>query len=125
MIRTGAARLHEWLAWLFVAAVVVQVFLAGLAIFGATRDFALHVDFGYTVIGLITLAVLLSAVIGGLPRRTTGLSLLLLVLYVVQTALPQAKASLPVVAALHPVNALVLLALGVILARRAGAARTA
>lgn len=28
MIRMGTRRLHPWLAWLFVAAVLVQVFLA-------------------------------------------------------------------------------------------------
>ena len=118
MIRTVARRLHPWLAWLFVAAVLVQVFLAGLAIFGATDGFAWHVDFGYTVLGLITLGVLLAAVIGGLGRAAIGLSLLLLVLYVVQTALPQARASMPALAALHPVNAFLLFALGVIIARR-------
>ena len=53
------------------------------------------------------------------------LSLLLLVLYVVQTTLPQAKATFPAIAALHPVNALALLALGVILARRAAVAPAA
>ena len=125
MIRSGAARLHGWIAWLFVVAVVVQVFLAGLAIFRATTDFGLHIEFGYTVMGLITLAVLLTAVIGGLPSRTVRLSLLLLVLYVVQTTLPQAKATFPAIAALHPVNALALLALGVIHARRAAVAPAA
>lgn len=123
LIRTVAGRLHPWLAWLFVAAVLVQVFLAGLAIFGATDGFAPHIDFGYTVLGLITLGVLLAAVIGGLGRRATGLSLLLLILYVVQTALPQARASMPTLAALHPVNAFLLFALGVIIARRAPVAR--
>ncbi|MBI2762277.1 MAG: hypothetical protein HYX54_00750 [Chloroflexi bacterium] len=124
MIQAGARRLHTWLAWLFVAAVLVQVFLAGLAIFGATDGFGLHVDFGYTVIGLITLGVLLTAVAGSLSRREIGLSLLLLVLYVVQTALPAARASAPVIAALHPVNALVLFALGLIIARRGSDARS-
>lgn len=118
MIRTGARRLHTWLARLFVAAILVQVFLAGLAIFGATDGSGLHVDFGYTAIGLLALGVLLTAVAGGLPRRDVGLSLLLLILYVVQTALPQARASAPVIAALHPVNAFVLFGLGVIIARR-------
>ncbi len=123
MIRSGARRLHPWLAWLFVVAVLVQVFLAGLAIFGATSGFALHIEFGYTVIGLLTLGVLLTAVAGGLPRREIGLSLLLLVLYVVQTALPAARASAPVLAALHPVNAIVLFALGMLIAQRGSAAR--
>lgn len=125
MIRSGARRLHVWLAWLFVVAIVVQVFLAGLAIFGATDGFGLHIEFGYTAIGLLTLGVLLAAVVGGLPRREIGLSLLLLVLYVVQTALPAARASLPAVAALHPVNAIALFALGVYIARRgSGTARS-
>jgi len=123
MLRSGARRLHPWLAWLFVAAVLVQVFLAGLAIFGATEGFALHTEFGYTVIGLITLAVLLTAVAGGLARLEIGLSLLLLGLYVVQTVLPAARASAPVLAALHPVNAIVLFALGTIIARRGSVAR--
>jgi len=118
MIRNGARRLHVLLAWSFVGAVLVQVFLAGLAIFGATAGFGLHIDFGYTVMGLITLGVLLTALAGRLPRREIGLSFLLLVLYVVQTALPLARASAPVLAALHPVNAIVLFALGSIIARR-------
>jgi len=123
MIRSSARRLHPWLAWLFVAAILVQVFLAGLAIFGATDGFGLHIEFGYTVIGLMTLGVLLTAVAGGLPRWDIGLSLLLLVLYVVQTALPAARVSAPVLAALHPVNAIVLFALGTIIARRGSVAR--
>jgi len=123
MIRGGARRLYPWLAWLFVVAVLVQAFLAGLAIFGATDGFDLHIEFGYTVIGLLTLGVLLAAVVGGLPYRQIGLSLLLLVLYVVQTALPSARASAPVLAALHPVNAIVLFALGTIIARRGSVAR--
>ncbi len=112
-IRRVARRVHPWLAWLFVAAVLVQVVLAGLAIFSANESFALHDAFGSTVVGPLALAVLLAAVAGGLDRTAVGLSLLLLVLYVVQTALPQARDSLPVLAALHPLNAVALLALGV------------
>lgn len=123
MLRSGAQRLHAWLAWLFVVAVLVQVFLAGLAIFGATSGFGLHIEFGYTVVGLLTLGVLLTAVAAGLPPREIGLSLLLLVLYVVQTALPSARDSAPVLAALHPVNAIAMLALGSIIARRGSIAR--
>ena len=123
MIRRGARRLHTPIAWLFVVAILVQVFLAGLAIFGAAGGFALHIEFGYTAIGLLTLAVLLTAVAGGLPRREIGLSLLLLVLYVVQTILPSARSSAPFIAALHPVNAIALFALGTIIARRGSVAR--
>jgi hypothetical protein len=124
MLRTGARRLHAWLAWSFVGAVVIQVFLAGLAIFGATEGFGPHVEFGYTVVGLLSLGVLLTAVAGGLPRKAIGMSLLLLVLYVVQTVLPSVRASAPPIAALHPVNAIALFALGTIIARRASAIRS-
>jgi len=125
MIRRAAGRVHPWLAWLLVAAVLVQVLLAGLAIFGATESFALHDGFGSTVVGLLALAVLLAAVAGGLGRTAVGLSLLLLVLYVVQAALPQARDSLPLLAALHPLNAFALLALGVRLALAGPATKTA
>ena len=118
MVRRISRRAHVGLAWLFVASVLVQVFLAGLGIFAPGVGFGWHVEFGYTVIGIVTLGVLLSAIAAGRPRREVGLSLLLLVLYVVQTALPQARASLPAVAALHPVNAVLLFALGGIIARR-------
>ena len=118
-VRSVGRRLHAGVAWLFVAAVLVQVFLAGLGIFDAGLGFGWHVEFGYTVIGIITLGVLLSTIAAGLPGREVGLSLLLLILYVVQTVLPQARTSLPVIAALHPVNAIVLFSIGVVIARRA------
>ncbi len=123
LIRYGIGRAHGWIAWGFVASIVIQVFLVGLALFDEGFGFGLHMEFGFSVIGLVALAVLLSAVGGGLPRRIVGLSLLLLVLYIVQTMLPGARATYPLVAALHPVNALLLLALGVYLARGAGRAR--
>ncbi|GIW19714.1 MAG: hypothetical protein KatS3mg065_0010 [Chloroflexota bacterium] len=116
-VRQAARRLHRWVAWLFVAAVLGQIFLAGLAMFGAADSFALHDAFGSTVVGVVALAVLLVAVVGRLGSTGVGLSFLLLVLTVVQTMLPQARGSLPVVAALHPLNAVALVALGVRLAR--------
>jgi hypothetical protein len=118
VIRRIGRGTHIAAAWLFVAAVLVQVFLAGLGIFDPRLGFEWHIEFGYTVIGIVTLGVLLSAIAAGLPSREIGLCLLLLVLYVVQTVLPQARASFPVVAALHPVNAIVLFSIGVVIARR-------
>ena len=118
----GLRRLHAGAAWLFVAAIVVQVFLVGAAMrqLGGSNDFSSHVDFGYTYVGLAALAVLVTAVIARAGRRAIGISAGLLVLYVVQTSLPYAKASIPLIAALHPVNALLLFALAVWYARRAG-----
>lgn len=114
-------RLHAAVAALFVVAIVVQVFLAGAALanLGGSGNFATHIDFGYTGIGIAALALVLTALTARRPRREVGIALALLVLYVVQTALPSFRSSAPWVAALHPVNALFLFALAAWYARRA------
>ena len=69
--------------------------------------------------GLLALAVVITALVGRLPRPQVGLSVAVFILYIVQTGLPAARASAPWIAALHPANAMLLLVLGVILAVRA------
>lgn len=103
---------HAVAAVVFVAAILVQVFLAGSALLqlGGNGDFRTHIDFGYTWVGLAALAVLVTAALARVGRRRVGISALLLVLYIVQTSLPYAKESVPAIAALHPVNAMVLFA---------------
>jgi hypothetical protein len=105
--------LHAAAAALFVAAIIVQVFLAGSAIanLGGSGDFSTHMEFGYTWVGLAALAVVLTALLARRPRRNVAATLGLLVLYVIQTSLPYAKNSTPAIAALHPVNAMLLFAL--------------
>lgn len=112
--------LHAAAAAVFVAAIVIQVFLAGMAItnLGGSGDFSGHIEFGYTWVGLAGLAVVLTALLARRPRRDVGTSLGLLVLYIVQTLLPAARASMPSVAALHPVNAMLLFGLAAWYARR-------
>ena len=114
-------RLHAAVAGLFVLAIVVQVFLAGAALanLGGSGNFATHIDFGYTGIGIAALALVLTALAARRPRREVGITVALLVLYVVQTALPSFRSSAPWVAALHPVNALFLFGLAAWYARRA------
>ena len=120
-------RIHAGAAWLFVAAIVVQVFLIGAALreLGGSGNFSDHINFGYTYVGIAALLVVLTAVIARAGRRAIGISVGLLVLYIVQTSLPYAKESIPWIAALHPVNALVLFALSIWYARRAWQASSA
>lgn len=117
-------RIHGGAAWLFVAAIIVQVFLAGAAIaqLGGSNDFSTHRDFGYTIVGLAALAVVVTAVVARAGRQSILISVGLLVLYIVQTILPNVTG---VVAALHPVNAMVLFALAAWYARRAWRASAA
>ena len=104
---------HALAAMVFVAAIVVQVFLAGAALLqlGGSGDFRTHIDFGYTWVGLASLAVVVTAALARVGRRRIGISALLLVLYIVQTLLPALKKDMPSVAALHPVNAMLLFGL--------------
>jgi hypothetical protein len=101
-------------AILFVVGVLIQVFLAGMAAFGAGL-WSSHVDFGYGV-ALLPLVLLLLAwpARGGLVLLSLGL----LVVAFVQTSLPYFRDDMPVIAALHPVNALLVFGLGVVAACR-------
>ena len=119
-------RLHLWAASLWVVAIIVQVFLAGQAIanLGGSGDFSTHVDVGYTI-GIVQLAVLILAFAARLPRRDTLISAGILILYVVQTLLPLAKSASPLIAALHPLNAMILFTVSVWYARHAWRAASA
>ena len=113
-------RVHAAAAAIFVVAILVQVFLAGLAIanLGGSGTFSTHIEFGYTWMGLAALALLVTVFLARRPRRDVGIVVAIIVLYVVQTVLPAFKSSLPAIAALHPVNALVLFVVALWYARR-------
>ena len=108
-------------AFIFVAVIVIQVFLVGLAIanLGGTGDFSAHKEFGYTWVGYSALAVVLTAAAARLPRREVAITFGMLLLYILQTLLPAAKDSAQWVAALHPVNAMLLFAIATWYAIRA------
>jgi len=107
-------RVHAVLAIAWVAAIVVQVYLAGQAIanLGGSGNFETHIGVGYTI-GIIQLAVVLTAFAARMGRRDAWITIGVLVLYVVQTMLPAAKGSAPWVAALHPLNAMLLFTISV------------
>lgn len=106
----------------FVACVVIQVVLAGLGVFDDPRSFMTHRDFGY-LIGTFTLALLVLALAAGAPRRVTGLSALLLVLFAFQSVFVALRADAPSLAALHPVNGFLILFVAITVTRAAWAVR--
>jgi hypothetical protein len=118
---TWSRRIHIAAAWLFAAGVLLQGYLAGQALtgLGGNGDFETHRAVGYSLMGILALVVLVTALIGRLPRAHVGLSVLLFILYIVQTSLPAMRASNPAIAALHPVNAMVLLGLAAAIGFRA------
>jgi hypothetical protein len=119
-------QLHAWLAWAFVAAIVIQVFLAGLAIpqLGGNGNFETHLEFGYAI-GFVALALVVAAAAARVGRRRMLQAVGILVLYIIQTILPNLDPGLSIAAALHPLNAMFLFVLSIWYARQAWRERTA
>jgi hypothetical protein len=104
-------------SWLFLLAIAVQVFLAGAGLFGL-MDFTLHGMFGWSLsLGPVVLLIL--AIVARVDRATLLLSLALLLDTVIQPELAAARYESPVIAAFHPVNALLIFWLTWTLTRRA------
>jgi len=119
-------QVNAWVAWGFVAAIVIQVFLAGLAIpqLGGNGSFETHQGFGYAI-GLVALALVIAAVAARAGRRRILQALGLLGLYIVQTILPNLDPGLSIAAALHPLNAMILFVLSIWYARQVWRERSA
>jgi Family of unknown function (DUF6220) len=110
----GQARiLYFGLAALYLAAVIVQFFLAGLGTFGG--DFDPHSVLGF-IIGIGSLALLVIGLIGRLPRLMLGLTVLLVGLNVLQFVLPNIDTD--EIAALHPVNGVAIVFVAHVLMQR-------
>jgi Family of unknown function (DUF6220) len=116
----GAGWVHLALALAIVLGVFVQVYLIGAYVFGAGQGaLDAHRTAGFTVHALEVL-LLVAALAARLPRRDLGLSALLAVIGTVQIALASAHGW---TGGLHPLLALVVLALAATLARRSLRAR--
>jgi Family of unknown function (DUF6220) len=111
---TQARVLFYGLAVLFLLGVFVQVFLAGLTVFGGT-SIESHRVLGFALMGGALLMLVVAAV-GRLPRPTILLTVLLLGLAVLQTVL--VNIDVDEITALHAVNALVIAFVAAMLLRR-------
>ncbi|HEY8951472.1 MAG TPA: DUF6220 domain-containing protein [Candidatus Dormibacteraeota bacterium] len=118
MLKLWLRYAHLVFGWLFLASLVYQVYLIGLHLFAGTSTQA-HIEFGYSWPGFLALLVVVSAIAARLPVGAIGWSAALFVDYIVQTFLPGFRADSPQVAALHPVNALLLFWLAIVVIREA------
>lgn len=115
MVRTWSRWGFLAATWLFVACAIGQVFLAGLGVFGQPAgDFKAHSGFGYTF-GWLVLVILVLAIVGRMGRRDIGLSILLLVLFALQSVFVAMRGDYPTVAALHPLNGFLILLVAIIM----------
>ena len=106
-MRKIARYIYVGLAWSELASVIVPFFLAGMALFVGRTHWSVHVGFGYWA-GLPLLALIVVGLIGWIPRRLTAWLVGMVVLHFVHISLPGLKDDLPIVAAFHPVTALLL-----------------
>lgn len=116
-------RVMQWtyvvFAWLILAAVTVQFFLAGLGVFAGASNFEAHRMLGYSLSFVMLIGLLLSFA-ARLPWRTIGLMALLPVLVFLQSVfIAFWHTGLPGLAALHVINGLAIFSLAGFLALRA------
>ena len=109
------AQIHQGLARIFLAGLLVQFYLAGAGLFGA-GSFAPHRMLGYALTMLVILFPVL-ALVGRLGWQLIGLSMLLVFLTIVQVMLPSLRGNASWIAALHPVNALALMGISATIGR--------
>lgn len=105
-------------AWIILAAVVAQFFLAGMGVFAGASNFLTHANVGYTI-SVVMLFGLVLAFAARLPWRMIGLTALLPVLVGLQSLfIAFWHSGLTGLAALHVINGLAIFLLTGFLALR-------
>ena len=130
--RRGVDRAYGYLAGLFVVAVLVQVFLAGVGAFGDharrianAKSFDPHRALG-TVLGLVAVALFLMTLAARASRATViGAFLVAALTLVVQTALAGGGENNKWVGGIHAFDGMIILVLSVWLAGQAHRRETA
>lgn len=119
-LRQSLHLLFLGLAWLLAGCIAVQVFLAGLNMFGQPIWWGAHIQLGHAT-GVVLLTLVLAGFVGRVPRGMRWLSVGLLMLFAFQynARLVAGLVGVPQLAALHAVNALFLFSGAITLGRRA------
>lgn len=104
----------------FVVCVAIQVFIAGMAVFVNPARWSTHLSFVH-VFEFIPFIMVALALVGQLPRDLKLLPVGLWVLIAIQYITGETLGFGSIIAALHPVNALLIFWLGVVTTKRAWA----
>lgn len=113
---TRAARYaYLVLAWLVVLGILMQVFFIGLGLFAGSENIETHRTFGW-IVHLLPIPLLLAAALSRAGRRHWQWALALAAVVFIVPILVLAKGT-PVIAALHPVGAIVAFWLAVVVAQ--------
>jgi hypothetical protein len=112
-----ARKFFVWFAWLFVLAVAIQFLFAGLGILGG-ESLEPHRQWGFIVLHLIPILMLIAAIIGRMGRTVIVLTVVLFLLVFLQPLLVDPELDPHWLRSLHVLNALFIFALGYHLAQR-------
>ena len=104
---SGARYVYLAMVWLYVAGILFQVFLAGVGLFGTAKDFEPHAGLGW-ILHLVPILLLIVAAVARVGSQLLWWTTALLVVQFVQPILATLRKDQPVVAAFHPVLALVI-----------------
>jgi hypothetical protein len=99
---------HLVVAGLFVIGLFVQIFLAGMGVFAGSANFETHRGFGYALI-FLPVVLIVTSILGRFGARHVVASAIMVGQFILQSVLVAMRDSTPEVAALHPVNGVVIL----------------
>jgi mercuric ion transport protein len=106
-MKSFAAGAYVVMIGLFLIGVLTQFLLAGLSLFANGALWDVHIGVGYTV-GFVLILNIIFGLFARMPRAAWGRLGLVFGLYIVQTILPGLRTTVPLIAALHPLNALLI-----------------
>ena len=112
-----ARKIYVGLAWLFVAAVGVQFFLAGLGVLGG-ESIEAHRQWGFIVLHLVPILMFIAAIVGRLGRTVLILTGVLFLLVFVQPLFADPELDPQWLRSFHVLNALFISGLGAHLTQR-------
>jgi nicotinamide riboside transporter PnuC len=115
----GARYAYFALAWAFVAGLVLQVFFIGLGLFNGAEYRETHAWFGWTILHLSPLLILVATPLAHAARARILQAVGLAVIVWIVPILAAVRADLPLAAAFHPVGALLAFWLATVMARGA------
>jgi hypothetical protein len=112
---------YAFLAWAFLVGLVVQVFFIGLGLFADGKGIELHQNLGW-ILHLAPLLVLAAAAVSRAGQRHWLSALALAVVVFIVPILATMRDGSPVIAALHPVAAVLAFWLAIVVAQNSIAA---
>ena len=118
MAQRIARPIHLVVTGLLVVGLFVQFFLAGMGVFSRAAEFATHRDFGYWLT-LLPVVLIVTSLLGRMGRWQTIVAAVMLGQFILQSVLVLQRDSVPAIAALHPVNGVLILLFATWLARDA------